>query len=56
VVDVEHDNAAIQAAINTMWSQTSRLQDTVYGNGNAGVNIANVLARVPLTIEKSLTY
>jgi UDP-hydrolysing UDP-N-acetyl-D-glucosamine 2-epimerase len=56
VVDVEHDNAAIQAAIDTMWSQTSRLQDTVYGNGNAGVNIANVLARVPLTIEKSLTY
>jgi UDP-hydrolysing UDP-N-acetyl-D-glucosamine 2-epimerase len=56
VVDVDHNNSAIQAAINTMWTQTSRLQDSVYGNGNAGVNIANVLARVPLTIEKSLTY
>jgi UDP-hydrolysing UDP-N-acetyl-D-glucosamine 2-epimerase len=56
VVDVPHDGAAIQAAIEYMWSQKERLQDTVYGNGNAGVNIANVLAKVLLTIEKTLTY
>jgi UDP-hydrolysing UDP-N-acetyl-D-glucosamine 2-epimerase len=56
VVDVDHDKAAIQKAITDMWSQSTRLQDTVYGNGNAGANIANVLARVPLTIEKTLTY
>jgi UDP-N-acetylglucosamine 2-epimerase len=56
VVDVPHDTASIQAAIEYMWSQKARLQDTVYGNGRAGVNIANVLAKVPLTIEKTLTY
>jgi UDP-hydrolysing UDP-N-acetyl-D-glucosamine 2-epimerase len=56
VVDVTHDSAAILAAINSMWSSTERLQDTVYGTGNAGANIANVLAVVPLSIEKTLTY
>ena len=56
VVDVSHDSCAILSAINTMWNNTERLQDTVYGNGNAGVNIAKVLAKVPLSIEKTLTY
>jgi UDP-hydrolysing UDP-N-acetyl-D-glucosamine 2-epimerase len=56
VVDVDHDSAAILEAINSMWNSTKRLQDTVYGSGDAGVNIANMLAVVPLTIEKTLTY
>jgi UDP-hydrolysing UDP-N-acetyl-D-glucosamine 2-epimerase len=56
VVDVKHDAAQILAAINTMWMQTERLRDTVYGTGAAGQAIANVLARVPLSIEKTLTY
>ena len=56
VVDVAHDSAAIQAAITSMWNNTERLQDTVYGNGNAGTQIANVLGTIPLSIEKTLTY
>jgi UDP-hydrolysing UDP-N-acetyl-D-glucosamine 2-epimerase len=56
VVDVEHDKAAILSAIQTMWAQTERLHDTVYGDGAAGQKIADVLARVPLSIEKTLTY
>jgi UDP-hydrolysing UDP-N-acetyl-D-glucosamine 2-epimerase len=56
VVDVPHDKAAVLAAINAMWARKERLRDTVYGNGNAGRNIADVLAKVPLTIEKTLTY
>lgn len=56
VVDVSHDKAEILDAINTMWSSGKTATDTVYGNGNAGKNIADVLARVPLTIEKTLTY
>jgi UDP-hydrolysing UDP-N-acetyl-D-glucosamine 2-epimerase len=56
VVDVPHDKQAIIAAITAMWTQTNRLRDTIYGDGNAGVNIANVLAKVPLSIEKTLTY
>jgi UDP-hydrolysing UDP-N-acetyl-D-glucosamine 2-epimerase len=56
VVDVPHDKAAIMAAINAMWNRKDRPRDAIYGDGNAGRNIADVLARVPLTIEKSLTY
>ena len=56
VVEVAHDSAAILAAIKAMWNSTERLQDTVYGAGDAGVNIARVLATVPLSIEKTLTY
>jgi UDP-hydrolysing UDP-N-acetyl-D-glucosamine 2-epimerase len=56
VVDVAHEKTAILKAINTMWSSTKTGTDTIYGNGNAGQNIADVLARVPLTIEKTLTY
>jgi UDP-hydrolysing UDP-N-acetyl-D-glucosamine 2-epimerase len=56
VVDVPHDKLAIMDAIEAMWQQKDRPRDTVYGNGEAGKNIADVLARVPLTIEKTLTY
>ena len=56
VVDVPHDRAAITSAIQNMWNQQERPRDTVYGDGNAGQNIADVLAKVPLTIEKTLTY
>ncbi len=56
VIDVTHDSSAILSAINNMWHNKERLQDTLYGSGNAGLNIANVLAKVPLTIEKTLTY
>jgi UDP-hydrolysing UDP-N-acetyl-D-glucosamine 2-epimerase len=56
VIDVSHDKAEILNAINTMWATGKAGRDTVYGNGNAGENIADVLARVPLTIEKTLTY
>jgi UDP-hydrolysing UDP-N-acetyl-D-glucosamine 2-epimerase len=56
VVDVPHDKAAVLDAINRMWAQKDRPRDTVYGDGNAGRNIADVLANVPLSIEKTLTY
>jgi UDP-hydrolysing UDP-N-acetyl-D-glucosamine 2-epimerase len=56
VLDVSHNKAEILGAINTMWANGKTSTDTVYGNGNAGKNIAEVLARVPLTIEKTLTY
>ncbi len=56
VVDVEHTREAIAAAINTLWHQGERHRDTIYGDGNAGLNIADVLTRVPLSIQKTLTY
>jgi UDP-hydrolysing UDP-N-acetyl-D-glucosamine 2-epimerase len=56
VIDVAHDKAAILDAISTIWNRTERQRDTVYGDGDAGKNIADVLAKAPLTIEKTLTY
>jgi UDP-hydrolysing UDP-N-acetyl-D-glucosamine 2-epimerase len=56
VIDVEHVRTDILKAIHTMWNTNVRPHDTIYGSGNAGVNIADVLAHVPLTIEKTLTY
>jgi UDP-hydrolysing UDP-N-acetyl-D-glucosamine 2-epimerase len=56
VIDVDHDVAAIEKAINTIWDRKTRGSDAIYGTGNAGTNIANVLATVPLTVEKALTY
>lgn len=56
VIDVDHDSAAISAAIAQVWSATERPRDPIYGDGHAGQRIADVLATVPLTISKSLTY
>jgi UDP-hydrolysing UDP-N-acetyl-D-glucosamine 2-epimerase len=56
VIDVPHDRAAIENAIAKIWDMKDRLHDDVYGTGNAGEQIADVLARVPLTIEKTLHY
>ena len=56
VMDVPHDRQAVIAAIEAMWSSSDRPRDTIYGDGDAGRNIADVLARAPLTIEKTLTY
>lgn len=56
VVDVSYNRKEIGAAIGKMWDMKDRLRDTVYGDGNAGKRIADVLAAAPLTIQKMLTY
>jgi UDP-hydrolysing UDP-N-acetyl-D-glucosamine 2-epimerase len=56
VIDTAHDKQDILQAIAAMWAGGKTGTDTVYGNGNAGKNIADVLAKVPLSIEKTLTY
>jgi UDP-hydrolysing UDP-N-acetyl-D-glucosamine 2-epimerase len=56
VVDVSYNRKEIGAAIRKMWDMKDRLRDTVYGDGNAGKRIADVLAVAPLTIQKMLTY
>jgi UDP-hydrolysing UDP-N-acetyl-D-glucosamine 2-epimerase len=56
VIDVRHDRAAIEKAIAKIWTLKDRVHDDVYGSGDAGQQIADVLARVPLTIEKTLRY
>jgi len=56
VLDVDYDRNLIEAAIRRQVDSVRPASDTLYGNGNAGRNIADAIARAKLTIEKRLTY
>ena len=56
VIDVDHDRAAIAAAIRSHIARGRPEPDRLYGDGKAGVRIADTLARTDLTIEKRLAY
>ncbi|MBK8465868.1 MAG: UDP-N-acetylglucosamine 2-epimerase (hydrolyzing) [Chloracidobacterium sp.] len=56
VIDVAYEKGAILAAAREQISSNRRDGDKLYGDGNAGKNIAKVLAEAPLSIEKMLTY
>jgi UDP-hydrolysing UDP-N-acetyl-D-glucosamine 2-epimerase len=56
VVDVDHDRQQIAAAIRDHRQHGRVPADHLYGDGHAGVRIADCLATAPLTIEKRLTY
>lgn len=56
VVDVDYQRDEILKAIQNHLSDGKKPQDMIYGDGNAGKNIAEILASVDLTIEKKLTY
>ena len=56
VIDVDHDRAAITQAIGEHQRRGRPERDHLYGDGNAGVRIADCLATAELTIDKMLTY
>ena len=56
VIDVDHDRAAIAGAVREHGRRGRPAGDHLYGDGGAGVRIAECLATVPLTVEKRLTY
>jgi len=56
VVDVPHDYAAIKEAVLRQAENGPLQIRPVYGDGNAGDRIADLLATVHLKIEKRLTY
>ena len=56
VIDVEHDRSAIVDAIRLHLASGRPAPDHLYGDGHAGVRIADTLATVELRIEKRLTY
>ena len=56
VLDVSYDRNEIAGAIRHHLQNGSYPRDAIYGDGDAGNKIANLLAQVPLTIEKRLTY
>ncbi len=56
VIDVGHNRSEIAAAIRHHLNNGHYPQDPIYGNGNAGEKIANVLAEAPLHFQKRITY
>jgi UDP-hydrolysing UDP-N-acetyl-D-glucosamine 2-epimerase len=56
VVDVGYDQHAIIEAIHRQVSNGRYASDGLYGDGQAGQRIAQLLSKVPLSIEKRLTY
>jgi UDP-hydrolysing UDP-N-acetyl-D-glucosamine 2-epimerase len=56
VIDVPHDRQAIRAAIETHLVQGRAVRDTLYGHGDSGERIAQVLATAVLDIHKRLEF
>jgi UDP-hydrolysing UDP-N-acetyl-D-glucosamine 2-epimerase len=56
VIDVGHERKEIADAIATHITRGKPKRDLLYGDGKAGVRIADCLAQAELTIEKRLTY
>lgn len=56
VIDAPHDRDAIMAAVKRQWEVGRLPSDTLYGSGDSGRRIAEVLATTPLTFDKRLTY
>lgn len=56
VADVGYDRNEIRAAMEERVATGRHPPDHLYGDGSAGQRIADLLSRVPLTVEKRLTY
>jgi UDP-N-acetylglucosamine 2-epimerase len=56
VVDVGYDRGEIVAAITRQLAHGRYPSDALYGDGRAGGRIADLLARVPLSVQKRLAF
>ena len=56
VIDVDYDEVQIKQAILTQVLSKKIDQDFLYGEGNSGIKIANLIAKVKLTYQKKLTF
>ncbi len=56
VIDVKYCRHQIADAIKRQLQNGLYTSDPIYGDGYAGERIADLLAEVPLTVEKRLTY
>ena len=56
VVDVMYDKEAIKAAILNRVSVSSLNSEHIYGDGNSGERIADVIAKATLTFHKTISY
>ena len=56
VLDVDYDQHQIMRAVRKQMAITRYEGDEIYGQGDAGQRIADLVATIPLKIEKQLTY
>ena len=56
VTDVGHDRGEIVDAVRKQLAHGRYQSDHLYGDGQAGGRIANILAMAPLTVQKRLSY
>ena len=56
VIDVPNDAAGIRAAVERQLEHGRYDSEPIYGDGNAGRRIADVLSTVEATVQKRITY
>jgi UDP-hydrolysing UDP-N-acetyl-D-glucosamine 2-epimerase len=56
VLDVSYEKEAIKAAIQNRMSLKNLKSEYIYGDGNSGDRIADILAKVALTFHKTIAY
>lgn len=56
VIDVDYDRYAIEEAIQNWMKKSRPAPSHVYGGGDAGKKIAELLATLPLRFHKTITY
>src|SRR5690606_23546448 len=56
VTDVSYDQAAIEEAISNAIEHEKYESSSLYGNGDAGVRIAEILATTELRYSKTISY
>lgn len=56
VIDVSYNEAEIKDAINQQITSPMNEQSNIYGSGNSGKKIADILATVKLRFHKTITY
>jgi len=56
VIDVQYDSSDIIDAINKHKEHGHYQSDKIYGDGKAGLNIAEVISKAELTFDKKLEY
>ncbi len=56
VIDVTYDVNKINKAIMAQINSKGRLQDPIYGDGKAGVRIAEILSKSNVKVQKRLAF
>lgn len=56
VIDVDHSRDEILKAIQAQVKNGKYAMDPIYGNGNAGKKVADILASCEVSVQKRITY